>query len=275
MLNNSFIHIPSIGQITEEKIWKNGIRTTDEFLYSEADFLPPKTREKIKNYISRFHPEDPHHYYDNLPSKKQWRIFKRFQNTTAYIDIETTGLDNYRDKITTIALYDGENIKHYVNGINLDDFKKDIFDYKVIVTYNGKSFDVPFIESFFNIEIPHCHLDLRYILKDLGYSGGLKSCEKQLGVNRDDDLDGMDGFMAVLIWNHYSRRNDKKALETLLAYNVEDVLNLEYLMITAYNMKIKDIPLELDELEIPSKKENPFEIDESIVNMYRRFSYYE
>lgn len=274
MLNNTFIHIPSIGKVTEEKIWRNGISTVDEFINASADFLPPKTRDKIKTYINNSNPDDPRHLYDQLPSSEQWRIFKRFQDTTAYIDIETTGLESYNSEITTIALYDGENIKYYVNGNNLDDFKKDIFNYQVIVTYNGKTFDVPFIERFFNLEIPHCHLDLRYILKSLGYSGGLKSCEKQLGIGRDDDLDGVDGFMAVLIWNHYKRRNDEKALETLLAYNIEDVLNLEYLMITAYNMKIQNIPLELDELEIPPKKENPFEVDLSIVDMYKPFSYF-
>ena len=275
MLNCSFLHIPSIGRKTEEKIWESGIRTNDEFIKSHPNTIPPRTREKIINHIntSRSNMEDPHQYYDNLPSSEQWRIFKRFQKNTAYIDIETTGLDTYRDKITTIALYDGDHIKHYVNGINLDEFKKDICDYNVIVTYNGKTFDVPFIESFFNIEISHCHLDLRYILKSLGYSGGLKSCEKQLGIGRGDDLDGVDGFMAVLIWNHYRRRKDKKALETLLAYNIEDVLNLEYLMITAYNKKIQGLPLELGELEIPPKKDNPFEVDESIVNMYLPFSY--
>lgn len=275
MLNSSFLHIPSIGQKTERNIWSDGIGTAEEFIKSPPKSMPPKAREKIINHIntSRSKTEDPHHYYDNLPSSEQWRIFKRFQENTAYVDIETTGLDTYRDKITTIALYDGENIKHYVNGINLDEFKEDIFDYNVIVSYNGKTFDVPFIESYLNIDIPHCHLDLRYILKSLGYSGGLKSCEKQLGIGRGDDLDGVDGFMAVLIWNHYERRKDKKALETLLAYNIEDVLNLEYLMITAYNMKIQGLPFELDELEIPVKKDNPFEVDEPIVNLYRKFSY--
>lgn len=275
MIKNSFLHIPKIGAKTEEKIWYSGITTTEEFVKSPVKSIPIKTRERIVNHLngSNINAEDPHYFYDNLPSNEQWRIFKRFQHTTAYIDIETTGLSSYRDEITTIALYDGNNIKHYVNGENLDDFKKDIFNYQVIVTYNGKTFDVPFIESFFNIEIPHCHLDLRYILKSLGYSGGLKCCEKQLGIGRGDDLDGVDGFMAVLIWNHYQRRNDKKALETLLAYNIEDVLNLEYLMVTAYNMKIQNIPIDLDEMEIPEKKENPFEVDESIVNTYRKFSY--
>jgi len=129
MLNSSFLHIPSIGQKTERKIWESGIRTTDEFIKSPADSIPPKTRSKILKYIQAdSNIEDPHHYYDNLPSGEQWRIFKRFQKNTAYIDIETTGLDSYRDEITTIALYDGENIKHYVNGINLEKFKEDIYE---------------------------------------------------------------------------------------------------------------------------------------------------
>ena len=275
MLKNSFIHIPSIGQKTEEKIWKNGIRTAEEFIQSPTHFLAPKTRQRIADHIhaTRSEIQTAHYYYDHLPTGEQWRIFKNFQNNTAYIDIETTGLSTYRNEITTIALYDGQHIKTYVNGINLEEFKTDILNYQVIVTYNGKTFDVPFIESFFHMVMPHCHLDLRHILKSLGHSGGLKSCEKQFGINRNDDLDGVDGFMAVLIWNHYRRRNDKNALDTLLAYNIEDVLNLEYLMIAAYNKKIQTLPLELEPLEFPRKKDNPFQVDESIVRMYKKFSF--
>lgn len=42
-------------------------------------------------------------------------------------------------------------IKTYVQGQNLDEFAGDIRSYQVIITYNGKSFDIPFIESFFDI----------------------------------------------------------------------------------------------------------------------------
>lgn len=275
MLSSSFLHIPKIGAKTEKKIWESGINTNNDFIKHPPEFITPKSRKNILNHIKTVQKtEDPHHYYDYLPSGEQWRIFKRFQKQTAYIDIETTGLDTCKDEITTIALYDGENIKHYVNGINLDDFKKDIFDYQVIATYNGKTFDIPFIENFFDVEISHCHLDLRYILKSLGYSGGLKSCEKQLGIGRGMDLDGVNGFMAVLIWAYYRRKKNVRALETLLAYNIEDVLNLEYMMITAYNKKIEGIPLELEKLSIPPKKVNPFEADLSIVNKFKSFSNY-
>ena len=66
------------------------------------------------------------------------------------------------------------------------------------MTYNGKSFDIPFIESHFGAKLTHAHIDLRYILASLGYRGGLKGCEKQLGIDRGD-LKNVDGYFAVLL----------------------------------------------------------------------------
>ena len=123
-----------------------------------------------------------------------------------------------------------------VNGENLDDFIKDVFNSKILVTYNGKSFDIPFIEKYFNIKLNHAQIDLRYTLKSLGYGGGLKSCEKQLGLNRDG-LEGVDGYFAIHLWNEYYYNANQDALKTLLAYNIEDSINLERLMQISYNMK--------------------------------------
>ena len=51
----------------------------------------------------------------------------------------------------------------------------------MIVTYNGKSFDIPFIENYFNIRLDHAQIDLRYVLYSLGFRGGLKGCRKTAG----------------------------------------------------------------------------------------------
>jgi len=277
MLNSSFLHIPSIGVITEKEIWNSGIRTMDDFLESSPDFI---SSNKGKNIIEHIHlskekmsSKDPRYFYDNLPSKEHWRIFREYQNVTAYLDIETTGLGAPGDIITTIALYDGKNINCYINGKNLDDFKKDIQKYKVIVTYNGKTFDIPFIEKYFGINISQPHLDLRYILHSLGYSGGLKSCERQLGIGRTGSLADVDGFFAILLWNDYKKSRNEKSLETLLSYNIEDVLNLEYLMIIAYNQKLKDIPLGFDDISIPTSQQNPFKVDSNTVSRIKNEYY--
>jgi len=277
VLNSSFSHIPSVGKVTERKIWGSGVRTMDDFLKSPPECFPLKKQKKIVRHIhlskEKIRTKDARYFYDNLPSKEHWRLFKEYQDATAYIDIETTGLGATEDIITTIALYDGRNIKYYINGKNLDDFKKDIKKYKVIVTYNGKTFDVPFIRSFFGINMPHAHLDLRYILHSLGYSGGLKSCERQFGIGRTGSLADVDGFFAVLLWDDYKSKGNNKSLETLLSYNIEDVLNLEYLMIEAYNRKLKDIPFKLECLGNRAKPENPFEINASIVQRIKNRYY--
>jgi len=219
---------------------------------------------------------NPNYFSDLLPSNQHWRFFPEFRESTVYLDIETTGLESWGNIITTIALYDSESISYYINGQNLNDFPNGIRKYKVIVTYNGKTFDVPFIERYFGIKLDLAHIDLRYILGSLGYSGGLKSCETQMGIDRGD-LKDIDGFFAVLLWHDYKRNGNQKALETLLAYNIQDVLNLENLMVIAYNMKIKDIPFYDNQLPAPVLPEVPFEVDIETVERIKsgvEFQYY-
>jgi len=146
-----------------------------------------------------------------------------------------------QDCITTIALYDGNNVRCYIHGENLLDFRDDIEAYRLLVTFNGKTFDVPFLRRYLGMAMDMPHIDLRYLLRTLGYRGGLKACEKQMGLDRGD-LEGIDGYCAVLLWHEYVNHDDERALETLLAYNIEDVLNLETLMVRAYNLKVAETP---------------------------------
>ena len=89
----------------------------------------------------------------------------------------------------------------------------------------------------------HAQIDLRHTLRSLGYKGGLKSCEKQLGLRRNK-LDGVDGRFAIHLWNDYFYNANQHALETLLAYNIEDSLKLEELMRISFNMKIGSLGFE-------------------------------
>jgi len=183
-------------------------------------------------------------------------------------------IGRHYQSITTIALYDGQKIKTYVNGQNLDDFIEDIEQYKVIVTYNGKSFDIPFIESFFNIRLNQAQIDLRYVLYSLGFRGGLKGVERQLGTDRGD-LRDIDGFFAVLLWNEYQKSGDQNALDTLLAYNVQDTVTLENLMVTAYNMKLRETPF-YDKLLIEDSitPAYPFKADLATIDRIKNSSGY-
>jgi uncharacterized protein YprB with RNaseH-like and TPR domain len=270
------MHIQSIGAITEQRLWESGLNNWDGFF----DDISIPLSDKRKYLLQKGIDESRQHLYQNnpvyfskcLPSNQSWRLFPEFRDSMVYLDIETTGLDRYYQSITTIALYDGHEIKTYVNGQNLNDFIEDIQQYKVIVTYNGKSFDIPFIESFFNVRLNHAQIDLRYVLYSLGFRGGLKGVERQLGTDRGN-LRDVDGFFAVLVWDEYQKSGDQKALDTLLAYNVQDTVTLENLMVTAYNMKLRQTPF-YDNLliEDSTTPANPFRADLATIDRIKRGS---
>ena len=274
MLINTFIHIPGVGAVTEKRLWTAGLLDWHQAGAAGSGDIPAKSLMRIAAGMAEscehLDKNNPAYFADLLPAGEHWRFFPQFRKTAAFIDIETTGMDVFGAEITTIALYDGRSIKYYVQGQNLEAFMGDIEQYNVIVTYNGKTFDVPFIERYFGIEMPHAHIDLRYVLKSLGYAGGLKRCEKALGLDRGD-LDGVDGFFAVLLWREYAQTGSVKALETLLAYNIEDVVNLETLMVLAYNMKLKDTPFRSTHaLPMPGIPNIPFKPDRSTIERIRQ-----
>ena len=75
----------------------------------------------------------------------------------------------------------------------------------------------------------------------------------------------------MLLWNEYDQRGDEKALETLLAYNVEDVVNLETLTLQAYNMKVGETPFARSHrIELPGRPEIPFRADGPTLERLRR-----
>jgi uncharacterized protein YprB with RNaseH-like and TPR domain len=99
----------------------------------------------------------------------------------------------------------------------------------IIHTYNGSRFDLPFIKRKLgiNLEEIYSHRDLMYDCWNNNLRGGFKSVERQLGIDRN--LQGINGYDAVRLWWRYIDAFDLDALNTLLQYNKEDVLNLKVL----------------------------------------------
>ncbi len=276
MLHHTFCHIQGIGTKTEQRLWKSGILSWKDWQDHPDTKVPKRSRMEIpeifETSLDALDKSDPNFFCDRLASGDQWRIFPHFRDSTAFIDIETTGLGE-DSAVTTIALYDGSKVFYYINGQNLEDFIEDIERYTVLVSYNGKSFDIPVLEKFFRIRLNQAHIDLRFVLARLGFKGGLKGCERQLGINRGS-LDGVDGYFAVLLWNQYERYNDKRALETLLAYNIEDTVNLERLLVEAYNRNLSNTPF-ANELSLPFPPEPslPFQPDLKCIDRLKRQYY--
>ncbi|MFN0124672.1 MAG: ribonuclease H-like domain-containing protein [Blastocatellia bacterium] len=271
MLQNTFCHLPGINLRAERRIWTSGLRHWEQTESLSADLpkhLAPGLVESVAESRARLDRRDARYFSEALPSDQMWRMFPEFRDSIAYLDIETNGL-NHQAVITTIAVYDGRRVRHYVNGQNLDAIVRDIREYRMLVTYNGKAFDAPFIERYFGIRLDMAHLDLMYLLRRLGYTGGLKGCEKKLGIDRGE-LTDVNGYFAVLLWQDYLASRNDKTLETLLAYNVEDVLNLETLLVKAYNLKLRGTPFENTHC-LPERKTvpNPFQADTGVISRIR------
>lgn len=271
MLQHTFCHLPTFGPKKERSLWDAGVRAWHEF---DCSRVSPTRRDEIVARLEASHAaldrRDGAFFGDCLPPAEAWRLFHTFRGRVAYVDIETTGMQGHPgDHITTVALYDGQRVCTYVHGRNLDDFPRDVAAYDLLVTYNGKCFDLPYLRSYFGIGLPQAHIDLRYTLARLGYKGGLKGCEKQLGLSRAD-TDGLDGYFAVLLWRDYLRSGDERTLDTLLAYNVDDVLSLECLMHIAWNQLVEQTPFaETQSLARPETLRNPFEAHAPTVDRLR------
>lgn len=273
MLERTFCHLKGIGSTTEAKIWQAGVNHWNDIIGGTPT---PLSKSKIVELekgcgesMKRLDESDACWFADRLPASDQWRLYSHFRDNIAYLDIETTGTDAYSCDITTIALWNGTEVKTYVQGKNLYDFEEEIARYPLIVSFNGKCFDVPFIEKYFGLKINAAHIDLRFVFRALGITGGLKGIERYFGMDRGD-AEGLDGYFAVLLWNEYEMYGDDRALETLLAYNVLDSVNLESLMIKGYNMHIERFPQhDLEPIAEKTEPLNPFKAHRDVVDAIR------
>jgi uncharacterized protein YprB with RNaseH-like and TPR domain len=87
-------------------------------------------------------------------------------------------------------------------------------------------------------------VDLRFVLASLEIKGGLKKIEEKFGLEREDDLKGLNGYDAVLLWRKYKKDNDEAALDKLVRYNAADIENLKFLLNYAYQEKCKKLGFE-------------------------------
>jgi uncharacterized protein YprB with RNaseH-like and TPR domain len=148
----------------------------------------------------------------------------------AYLDIET----DRKGSMCVIGVFLEYNgfVQFYGEDITTENVEMITKKAKTIVTFNGDSFDLPLIKRYLNLDlkVTHHSLDLFKVKKGLGIKGGLKELEKIFGIKRRTE--GVNGYKAILLWERYMRSGkiDEKdrldALNLLLEYNKEDVLNL-------------------------------------------------
>jgi uncharacterized protein YprB with RNaseH-like and TPR domain len=260
MLERTFCHLSGIGEVTERRLWDQGLTSWDELAAARS---AGRWREELDISRQRLAAGDAAYFGNLLRPGDTWRLFPDFRDRVAYLDIETDG--GPEQIVTAVAVFDGRTTRTYARGRNLDDFEADIADYPVIVTYNGRSFDVPVLRRNLGVRLPQAHIDLRCVLGSLGIKGGLKACEKRFGIDRGE-LDGVDGYFAVILWREFERTGNEAVLETLLAYNAADVIGLEALLVRALNESLLATPFaHLYSLPVPEPGDNPHQPDTAVL----------
>jgi len=271
MLGRTFCHLPGVGPKSETLLWDAGVHAWEDVLSGRTLPVSPGKAELLRQGARQsqaaLEAQDADWFAERLRTAHAWRLFPHFLPHAGYLDIET---DGERDPVVTaVALLHQGRLTSYVHGRNMHELERDLDRVKVLVTFNGKCFDVPVIERVLGMRCPRAHVDLRFVLRGLGQAGGLKACEKRYGISRRE-LDGVDGWSAVLLWREWERTGDPRVLETLLAYNAADVLSLEVLLAHALDELLLATPFAAGlTLPIPPMAENPFTPDPAVVALVR------
>lgn len=231
MLQQTFVHVPGVGLKSEARLWHQGATSWSDYLANPKSFrIGGTNRRFFDSYVERSLEElnrASHQMFAvTLGEKFAWRAYPDFPGSTVYLDIETDG-GSHGDSITMVGCYNGSEFVAFVKGDNMESFRDYISRFSVIVTFFGNGFDIPLVRRRFpGLLLDQIHIDVCPIGRLVGLRGGLKSIEHQLGLSRSPETAGLTGLHAIKLWQSYRRGNDA-ALDLLLAYNREDVVNLK------------------------------------------------
>jgi uncharacterized protein len=235
VLRSTFLHLDGIGPVGEAQLWRAGIDDWTQLKDRRRELgLTDAAERRLLAEIDRSETALAEHdaawFARHLPDREHWRVHPTFRDRTAFLDIETTGLSPYAGIVTVVAVHGGGATRTFVAGDSLEELPAYLRRFGVLVTFNGRQFDVPFLEATFpQLVPPPVHIDLRFLLYRLGHAGGLKRIEQRLALGDRAGVEGVDGLEAVRLWQEW-RRGNAAALDRLVRYNRADTVNLEPLL---------------------------------------------
>ncbi len=231
MIQQSFVLLDRVGERKEQRIRNQGISDWYDFIQAEhVKGLSSKSKKYFDRQLMRAQQalrcEDMSYFLQHLPLREHWRLYEHFRDDAVFLDIE---IDSISGDLLMVGLYDGEDVKTLVRGnLDMDGLRRELMRHKLLVSFNGSVFDVPFLRKRYPKAIPNMpHLDLRFACKRIGLSGGLKDIEKQLGIERPQQVKDMYGGDVYLLWRKYLATGDDEFLNILIEYNEQDVVNLK------------------------------------------------
>lgn len=194
-----------------------------------------------------------------------------------FFDIETTGFSAQKNAIYLIGC------GHYINSqweliqwlaedesseeqiMILNSFFEYIRQSDTLISYNGASFDLPFIQkkcSAFHLESDFTTFIHRDLYKDIQKikhllcleNLKLKTVERFLGIYREDMYSGGE---LIPIFKKYCETHDDRLLDLLLLHNMEDIKDMLFILPVLSYLSIGQ---DFDIIQAASVSEHTFEI---------------
>ena len=243
-INNNLKLLPGIGLKKEENLKKEGYTTIESLTnHDKYTNVASKFISKINDmsYLEIIELLNSNKYSQKCRNNVLKSISLTDIENFKFMDIETKGLSNVPIILIGVAEIKGNNIvssqyflRDYADEVNiLDAYLSHLDDDSVHVTFNGKSFDVPFIKNRClynriecNLNLPH--LDLMYFAKNL-WADNLPDCKLQtiekeiFGIERIEDVPGQ---YIPDYYDTYLLENNIGPVVPIIEHNAQDVISL-------------------------------------------------
>lgn len=225
LVEQSLCQIAGISPELECKLRRSGVTSAMLLGLRCDEMFPPVRAARIRASIER------NRKFMNLgltdavvnafPCGHRVRVLSDRFERACFLDIET----DEQMHVTCISTQMGRQSATFFRGRNLDDFLDVWQKAELVVSFNGKRFDVPIIRRTFGLTRVPAQIDLMDEARHYGLAGGLKQIEKVIGFVRNSSV-GMNGKDAIELWHRFQTLSDGEALERLKRYNREDVESL-------------------------------------------------
>lgn len=243
-MNANLKLLPKIGIKTEQNL-KNKGYTTIESLKSHDKYgdMASKFSDRIDDlsYAEIMDLLDSNRYSKKCRDNMLKSISLKEPENFKFMDIETKGLSNVPIILIGVAEIRGNKIvasQYFLRDYTeepsiIDAYLSHLDEDSVHVTFNGKSFDVPFIKNRCayngidaNLDLPH--IDLMYFAKNL-WRDKLSNCQLQtieqeiFGIQREGDVPGqyIPGY-----YDTYLSQNNIGPVVPIIEHNCQDIISL-------------------------------------------------
>ena len=228
ILDQSLCMLQGVSPEAEIRLLRGGVLTCEQ-LATEADrYFSPRHAKRIRESYAEWKIACSHSMVDwivgHLPPGLRVRALAAYMDDALFYDIETDGTTS-SGCITCISTLRKGEVRSFWEGHNMADFLIEWAKAKIVVSFNGKRFDSPIVAKAFGLAALPAQIDLMDEAAHYGYRGGLKIVEKHFGFNRKTK-ECSNGKDAIRLWAEYIATREQASLDTLLAYNREDVLAL-------------------------------------------------